>query len=67
METKEPLNEFQEVHKKVQERAERAREVNEKDSALQQKKAREEAIREGFDRGRSDKLGLCRTTTAGHL
>jgi hypothetical protein len=51
METKEPLNQFQEGHKKVQKRAERAREVNEKDSALQQKKARDEAIREGFDRG----------------
>jgi len=50
METKKPLNQFQDVHNKVRERLDRAREVKEKDSALQQKKAKEEAVREKFDR-----------------
>jgi len=50
MEPKKPLNQFQEVHEKVRERLDRAREVKEKDSALQQKKAKEEAVREKFDR-----------------
>jgi len=50
MVTKKPLNQFQEVHEKVQERLDRAHEVKEKAAALHKKKADEEAVREGFDR-----------------
>ncbi|MGB8772405.1 MAG: hypothetical protein WCC92_22535 [Candidatus Korobacteraceae bacterium] len=50
MENKKSLNQFQEVHKQVQERLERAREVQKKDAALRKDKAEDEAIREGFDR-----------------
>lgn len=50
METKEPLNQFQKVHKRLQERVERAREVQEKDAAILKKKTEEEAVREGFAR-----------------
>lgn len=50
MESNKPLNQFEEVHKKVRERLDRAHEVREKDSALHQEKAKGEAVREGFDR-----------------
>ncbi len=50
MESKKPTNPFQEVHKQVQERVDRAREVRQKDGELRRKKADEEAVREGFDR-----------------
>lgn len=49
MESKKPLSPFQEVHKKVQEALDHAREVREKDANLRKKKAKEEAVREGFD------------------
>jgi hypothetical protein len=50
MESKKPLSPFQEVHKKVQEALAHAREVREKEDELRKKKAKEEAIREGFNR-----------------
>jgi hypothetical protein len=50
MDNEKPINQFQEVHKKVKERLDRAREVREKDSEVRKEKAEEEAIREGFDR-----------------
>jgi hypothetical protein len=50
MDNEKPLNQFQEVHKKVKERLDRARDAREKDSEVRKEKAEEEAIREGFDR-----------------
>lgn len=50
MDNEKPLNPFQEVHKRAREAADRAREVREKDSTIRQKRAEEEAVREGFDR-----------------
>ena len=50
MDNEKPLNQFQEVHKRVQERLARDREVQVKDSELRKKRAEEEAVREGFDR-----------------
>jgi len=50
MESKKPLSPFQVVHKKVQEALDHAREIREKDADLRKKKAKEEAVREGFDR-----------------
>jgi hypothetical protein len=50
MEDKKPLNLFQEVHAKVQERLDRAREAQSNDSVLRKKRSDEEAMREGFDR-----------------
>lgn len=50
MENQKPLNQFEEVHKKVQERLERTREAQEKDAAVRKNKAEDEAVREGFDR-----------------
>ena len=50
MENNKPLNQFQEVHKKVQERLNRVREVQERDTALRNKKATDEAVHEGSDR-----------------
>jgi hypothetical protein len=49
MESKKPLNQFQEVHKKVREVLDRAREVQGKDAELRKKRAEEEAVPEGFD------------------
>ena len=46
MENDKPLNQFQEVHKKVQERLDRARQAQERDTELRNKRAtEEEAIR----------------------
>ena len=50
MQSKKPLSPFQEVHKKVQEALDHAREIREKDAERRKKKAEEEAVREGFDR-----------------
>jgi hypothetical protein len=50
MDNEKPLNQFQEVHKKVQEARDRARLVREKDSELRKERAEDEAVREGFDR-----------------
>ena len=50
MDIEKPRNQFQEVHKKVQERLDRAREARERDSGIRKEKAEEEAVREGFDR-----------------
>jgi len=50
MESEKPLSPFQEVHKKVQEAVDHAREVREKEAELRKKKAEEEAVREGFNR-----------------
>lgn len=50
MESKKPLNQFQEVHKRALESRERVRESREKNSLIRQERAEEEAIREGFDR-----------------
>ena len=49
MESKKPLNQFQEVHKKVREALDRTREVQGKDAELRKKKAEEKAVREAFD------------------
>ncbi len=50
MESKKPVNQFQEVHKKVREVRDRIREIRERDSVIRQERAEKEAIREGFDR-----------------
>jgi hypothetical protein len=50
MESEKPLNQFQEVYKKVQERLARDRERREKGAELRKKEAEKEAVREGFDR-----------------
>src|SRR5271167_3532279 len=50
MESKKPVNQFQEVHKKVREVRDRTREIRERDSVIRQERAEKEAIREGFDR-----------------
>ena len=50
MESKEPVNQFQEVHKKAREVRDRSREIRERDSVIRQERAEKEAIREGFDR-----------------
>jgi hypothetical protein len=50
MDNEKPLNQFQEVHKKVKERLDRARDAREKDSEVRKEKADYEAICEGFDR-----------------
>jgi hypothetical protein len=50
MESKKPVNQFQEVHKKVREVRDHARQVREKDAETRQERAEKEAVREGFDR-----------------
>ena len=50
MSNKESANQFQEVHKQVQERLARANDARERDADVRSKKAAEEAVREGFDR-----------------
>ena len=50
MDNHKPLNQFQEVHKRVRERLDREREIQGKDLEARKKKAEEEAVREGFDR-----------------
>ena len=50
MENKKPLNQFREVHKRVKEARDHAREVQEMDSLIRQERAEKEAVREGFDR-----------------
>ena len=50
MESKKPVNQFEEVHKKVREVRDHTREVQEKDSIIRQERAEKEAAREGFDR-----------------
>ena len=50
MEKTEPVNQFQEVHRLVKERLDRARDAREKDSEIRKEKAEKEAVREGFDR-----------------
>src|SRR5271169_1098354 len=50
MEDKKPLNQFEEVHKRVREVRDHAREVQEKDAEARQERAEKEAVREGFDR-----------------
>ena len=50
MESKKPTNAFQEVHRLVQERLARDREMREQGVELRKKEAEKEAIREGFDR-----------------
>jgi|SRR5271167_1914078 len=47
MESKKPLSPFQEVHKKVQDALDHAREVRERDAELRKKRAEEESVREG--------------------
>src|SRR5271167_5217819 len=49
MENEKPLNQFEEVHKRVREARDRAREVQEKDAEARQERAEKEAVREGFD------------------
>ena len=49
MESKKPLNPFEDVHKKAQDAIDHAREVREKEAELRKKKAEEKAVREGFD------------------
>jgi hypothetical protein len=49
MDNAKPLNQFQEVHQKVKERLDRARDAREKDSEVRKERAEEEAVREGFD------------------
>jgi hypothetical protein len=49
MENNKSLNQFQEVHKKVQERLDHIRETQEKDTALRNKKAIDEAFHEKND------------------
>jgi hypothetical protein len=51
MDKEKPSNQFQEVHQKVQERKDRIREAQQADSELRLARAKEEAKREGFDRG----------------
>ncbi len=50
MENKKPLNQFEEVHKRVRGARDHAREVQEKDAEARQERAEKEAVREGFDR-----------------
>src|SRR5271165_506041 len=50
MENEKPLNQFEEVHKRVREARDHAREVQEKDAEARQERAEKEAVREGFDR-----------------
>ena len=50
MENEELENLFRKVHRKVQERRDRIREVQQADSERRSAKANEEAKREGFDR-----------------
>lgn len=50
MDNNKPLNQFQEVHRLVQERLDHVRDAQVRDSELRRKRAQEEAIREGFDR-----------------
>ncbi|MGO9516220.1 MAG: hypothetical protein ACLPND_04170 [Candidatus Korobacteraceae bacterium] len=50
MENKKLLNQFEEVHKRVKEARDHAREVQEMDSLIRQERAEKEAGREGFDR-----------------
>jgi hypothetical protein len=45
-----PINLFQEVHRRVRERLDHDREVRERETESQNERAKEEAIREGFDR-----------------
>lgn len=53
MEAKKPANQFQEVHRLVQERLARDRENREQGVELRKKEAEKEAVREGFDRSTS--------------
>jgi hypothetical protein len=50
MENKKLLNQFEEVHKRVREARDHAREVQEKDAEARKERAKKEAVREGFDR-----------------
>jgi hypothetical protein len=50
MESKKPINPFQDVHEKAQEAIDHAREVREKEAGLRKKKAEKKAVREGGDR-----------------
>ena len=49
MENNKPLNQFEEVHKRVREARDHAREVQERDAEARQERAEKEAVREGFE------------------
>ena len=59
MESTKPTNQFQEVHRQVQERLAREREKREQGVELRKKEAEKEALREGF--GRTDDSRVSRS------